>query len=216
MKNIAIYGSGGFGKEVACLIDRINRAAETPRWKLIGFFDDGKPAGTAVSHYGNVLGGINQLNSWPTPLDVTIAMGSPSVIKMIAEKITNEQVSFPNVIDPSFTLADKDTFTIGCGNLIQRDCFASCDTVIGNFNVLNGSVVIGHDARLGNYNVIMPNVRISGDVTIGELNLLGVSSTIIQRVKIGKGVRLSPGSVLLSKPKDDGLYIGNPAKRFKY
>ncbi len=41
--NIAIYGAGGFGKEVACLIDRINDNGG--KWNLIGFFDDTKPAG---------------------------------------------------------------------------------------------------------------------------------------------------------------------------
>ncbi|MBQ1739289.1 MAG: transferase, partial [Clostridiales bacterium] len=35
---IAIYGAGGFGKEVACLIKRINDNGGD--WELIGFFDD--------------------------------------------------------------------------------------------------------------------------------------------------------------------------------
>lgn len=44
MKDIAIYGAGGFGREVACLIERINKARETPIWNFIGFFDDGIPS----------------------------------------------------------------------------------------------------------------------------------------------------------------------------
>ena len=48
MKKIAIYGAGGFGKEVACLINRIN--ANGGDWQLIGFFDDNtKAVGTDVS-----------------------------------------------------------------------------------------------------------------------------------------------------------------------
>ena len=39
MKEIAIYGFGGFGREVACLIRKINE--RQPRWKFIGYFDDG-------------------------------------------------------------------------------------------------------------------------------------------------------------------------------
>ena len=38
MKDIAIYGAGGFGREVACLIKRINEKA--PTWNFIGFFDN--------------------------------------------------------------------------------------------------------------------------------------------------------------------------------
>ena len=42
MKDIAIYGAGGFGREVACMIKHINESADEPIWNLVGFFDDGK------------------------------------------------------------------------------------------------------------------------------------------------------------------------------
>lgn len=38
MKDIAIYGAGGFGREVASLIKRINRIEN--QWNFVGFFDD--------------------------------------------------------------------------------------------------------------------------------------------------------------------------------
>ena len=38
MNDIAILGAGGFGREIACLIDKINQ--NKPQWNLIGFFDD--------------------------------------------------------------------------------------------------------------------------------------------------------------------------------
>ena len=39
MKEIAIFGAGGFGREIACIINQINQANHC--WKFIGFFDDG-------------------------------------------------------------------------------------------------------------------------------------------------------------------------------
>ena len=62
MKQIAIYGAGGFGREVACLLNKINEVE--PTWELVGFFDDGIEKGTQVSHFGKVLGGIDELNAW--------------------------------------------------------------------------------------------------------------------------------------------------------
>ena len=47
MKEIAIYGFGGFGREVACLIRKINE--RQPRWKFIGYFDDGHASGDRKS-----------------------------------------------------------------------------------------------------------------------------------------------------------------------
>ena len=61
MKDIAIYGAGGFGKEVACIITKINSKKIT--WNIIGFFDDdGIKKKTQISHFGPVLGDVNDLN----------------------------------------------------------------------------------------------------------------------------------------------------------
>lgn len=218
MKDIAIYGAGGLGKEVACLIDRINElsSSEDNKYQLLGFFDDSVKKGTKLSCYGEVLGGMDELNQWKTPLCVSIAIGSPHSLEFVQKRIVNPNITFPNLIHPDFKVADRHTFTIGQGNIIQGDCFGSCDVTLGSFNVLNGSVVIGHDTKIGDYNVIMPNIRISGQVTIGDANLLGIGSIILQQMKIGTGVRLGAGAVLMTKPKNGGTYIGNPAKLLKY
>lgn len=214
MKDIAIFGAGGFGREVACLIEQINK--NNTIWNLIGFFDDAKEYGTSVSHFGKVLGGITELNNWNTPIAIAIAIGNPNVVKTIVTKITNSKVDFPNIIHPNFFTSDSKTFSIGKGNIIQGSCVASCDVTIGDFNILNGYVVMGHDVIIGSYNTLMPAVRISGEVNIGECNFFGVGSIVLQQIKIGKNFKLGAGSVLMTKPKSDSLYMGNPAKIFKY
>ena len=74
MKNIAIFGAGGLGKEVATTILRINRGEQKPTWNLIGFYDDGKEKGTQISHYGKVIGGIKEVNEVQEPLCLVIAI----------------------------------------------------------------------------------------------------------------------------------------------
>lgn len=212
MKDIAIYGAGGFGKEVACLIHRINSAS--PQWNLIGFFDDGKAVGTEISHLGMVLGSIEDLNSFDKELSVVIAIGDSKIVKSITDSITNSLITYPNLIDPSTFFADKLTFKIGEGNIIQRNSSFSCDVTVGNFNIMNGSVSLGHDVCLGNYNSLMPGTRISGEVKIGDLNFFGVGSIVLQQIKIGNSVKIGAGAVMMTKPKDESLYIGNPARKF--
>lgn len=215
MNKIAIYGAGGFGKEVACMLEKIN-LAEGRKWDLIGFFDDGKKAGEPVSHFGRVLGGIEELNKWPKKICVALCFGNPQTVKAIREKINNASVVFPNLIDPSFAIADPLTFSIGEGNIIKGRCSVTTDVKIGNFNLLNGDNSLGHNVAIGDYNTIMPGARISGEVSIGTLNLIGAGSFIRQQIKVGTGATLSPLSALLTKPKDYALYIGNPAKRMKF
>lgn len=213
MNDIAIYGAGGFGKELACLIHWINEVK--PQWNLIGFFDDGVEQGTRISHYGNVLGGMDTLNSWDKPLSVVLAIGSNNALRKLSSLIKNANIQFPNIIAPNLTIKDAETFRIGKGNIIQGSCVISCDVVIGDFNVFNGAVVLGHDVAIGNYNILMPAVRISGEVVIGDCNFFGVGSIVLQQLKIKNDTKLAAGSVLMTKPKEGSLYLGVPAKILK-
>lgn len=214
MKDIAIYGAGGFGKEVACMIHQINQV--TPQWNLIGFFDDNPQLlGKSISHYGEVLGGMDELNSWEKPLSIVISVGNPQIVKKIALGIQNVNVDFPNLWHPRSYVVDPETFSIGKGNIIQSDCSFSCDVKVGDFNIFNGAVVFGHDDVVGSYNSFMPNIRISGEVTIGDCNFFGVGSMILQQIKIGNDIRLGAGSVLMRNAKDGFLYMGNPAVKIK-
>ena len=214
-KKIAIYGAGGLGREVAGGIERINRV-DQESWELVGFYDDGIKTGTKVSHYGEVLGGMDELNAVDEPLAIAIAVGDPATRKLILDRITNKNIYYPNLIAPSFRVLDPQTFSIGHGNIIQDSCSITCNVKVGDFNVLNGSNVLGHDVVLGNFNVLMPGVRLSGSVGVGECNLFGVDSVVLQKVKVGNNVTLGAGSVLMTKPKDGVTYIGVPAKKFEY
>jgi len=212
IKDIAIFGAGGFGREVACLIRQINDVE--PQWNLIGYFDDDESTwGKPVSHFGDCFGGVDALNDYPKDLAVVLAMGSPRAVEVVYEKITNSHISFPNIIHPTFRVNDPETFHIGKGNIIQSLCIATCDVTMGDFNVMNGQDVLGHDVKIGDFNTLMPGVRISGETKVGNKNFFGVNSIVLQQMKVGNEVRLSAGSVLMTKPKDGCLYMGNPAKR---
>ena len=215
MKDLAIYGAGGFGREVACLVKRINE--KEPTWNLVGFFDDNPQLkNEMISHFAPCLGGIETLNEYPEDLAVVMAMGNSLVVKKLIDKIQNNNIFFPNLVDRSFYLADPETFKIGMGNIIQGSGTATCDVTIGDFNVLNGGVVLGHDVKIGDFNTIMPGVRVSGEVVIGECNFFGVGSIVLQQIKVGNLVRLGAGSVLMTKPKDGCLYIGVPARKTEF
>lgn len=214
MKDIAIYGAGGFGREVACLLKRINKEVK-PTWNLIGFFDDGQIPGSK-NEYGEVLGNIDALNVWPQPLSIVFAIGSPKTVAVLHKKINNPNIDFPNIISPDTIFLDRENIEIGIGNVICLRCLISCNVKIGNFNTLNGYITVGHDSTIGNYNSIMPAVKISGGVEIGERNFLGVNAVILQYHRIGNDTTIGASSVVLRNTKDGNTYVGNPAKLIKF
>jgi len=213
MKKIAIYGAGGFGREVACLIRIINE--QSPEWELIGFFDDGIEKDTK-NEYGVVLGGIDEVNSYPEELAVVIAIASPKIVEKIVGNITSSKIYYPNIISPDVTYLDKDNVKIGKGNIICSGCLISCNVSLGDFNILNGSIPIGHDTLIGSYNSFMPAVKISGEVTIGKRNFFGVNSVVLQQIKIGNDTVVGANSLILRKTKDGMTYVGSPASIIKY
>lgn len=213
MKDIAIYGAGGFGREIACLIRLVNE--KSPLWNVIGFFDDDPTLKGKRNEYGEVLGGRDELNAWNKPLDVVVAIGSPTVLKKVVEGISNPNINFPNLIAPTVSFLDKNNIRLGKGNIICSNCLISCNVTIGDFNIFNGFVPVGHDTEIGNYNVVMPSVNISGGVKLGDENFLGVQSVVLQYVKMGNLVRLGANSVLMRNAKDGQLYMGNPAVKMK-
>ena len=212
MKNIAIYGAGGFGKEVACILDKINE--QEPTWNLLGFFDDGIEKGLDVSRYGKVLGGMEELNAWAEEISIVFAIGVPRILSLLVSKIHNPKVNFPNIIHPEVFFADERTLRMGKGNVIVRACSFSCDVTLGDFNQLNSISSLAHDVEVGSFNVFMPLSRISGGTKIGSLNLFGIGSVILQNLKIGDNTRISAGSYVMRNTKDGMLYAGNPAKKY--
>lgn len=210
MNKIAIYGFGGFGREIACLLNQINEI--DPQWNLIGFFDDGVLAGTE-NRYGKVLGNLATLNAYPEELSVIIAIATPKYVKKIANGVTNSKIEFPNIFAPNTNIFDQNAFKIGKGNLFFFGCRLSCDVEVGDFNLMNGAVSLGHDVKLGNYNVLGPSVRISGDCKVGDENFFGVNSVVLQGLRVGSKTRIGAGSVVMRNTQDEFLYLGNPAKK---
>lgn len=212
MKDIVIYGFGGLGREIATLLISINKI--TPTWNLIGYIDDGYEIGTE-NKYGRVLGNADFLNNYKEPLAVIIAIATPSIIQKISDKLTNNNLYFPNIIAPDVLCFDKDSLKMGKGNLITYGCRLSCNITLGNFNLLNGCVSLGHDVIMGDFNTMFPDVRVSGETVIGNSNFFGARTFVAQRLKIGEKTRFAAGSIVLCKTRSNSLYMGNPARKIE-
>jgi sugar O-acyltransferase (sialic acid O-acetyltransferase NeuD family) len=209
MKDIAILGAGGFGREVACLINKINE--KELAWNFIGFFDDGIEKGKR-NEYGEILGGVNELNHISKELSVVIAIANPKILAEIVKKIDNININYPNIISPDIIYLDQNSLEIGKGNIICTGCLISCKVRIGDFNIFNGFIPIGHDTIIGDFNTIMPSVRLSGEVVIGDRNFFGVNAVVLQQIKIGNDTTIGACSLILRKTKDGSTYFGIPAK----
>ena len=209
LKDIAIFGVGGFGREVLALIKDINKV--TPTYNFIGFFDDGYEKGIMVNGYPN-LGKTEDLNKWETPISLAVSIGSPVIKKKILDKITNPMVDYPTLIHPLAWIGDKEFVEIGKGCIICAGTLITTNIEIEDFVILNLGCTVGHDTIIKKYSAFMPSVNISGEVTIGEGVYVGTGAIMINQLEIGEYTIVGAGAVVSKTLPAKCTAVGVPAK----
>lgn len=212
MKDIAIFGAGGFGRELKILIEDINSKVDT--YNFIGFFDDGIPKGTLINSYP-VLGGVKELNSYSKPLCLAIGLGDPLSKSEIISKIISSNISFPVLIHPSAWIG-KDDVRIDKGSIICAGCIITCNIEIKEFVTLNLSCTVGHDTVINDFSSFMPSVNISGEVIINKKVYVGTGAKIINKLEIGEKSIIGAGAVVAKSLPANCTAVGLPAKPIKF
>ncbi|MHA8053737.1 NeuD/PglB/VioB family sugar acetyltransferase [Aquirufa sp. OSTEICH-129A] len=212
MKRIAIYGCGGFGREVKSLIDQIN--SDSKKYDFIGYFDDGISKGTNIGS-DIVLGGIIDLNMYSHNLLLVISISDPIVKNKIVDSISNNYVSFPVLIHPSSIISDIDVI-IGEGSIICASVIITVNVKIGNHVILNLGCTVGHDTNIGEFSSFMPAVNISGEVNIGSHVYCGTGAKIVNRINIGEYTKIGAGSLVHKSLPSYCTAVGFPAKPIKF
>ncbi|OIN60276.1 acetyltransferase [Arsenicibacter rosenii] len=207
---IAVYGAGGFGREVLMLIQHINHAYPDT-WEPIGVFDDNVPAGRLVKKIP-VLGGLSALNQYPTPLSVAIGVGWPMVKKKLVTAITNPMVSFPVLIHPTVLLRPEQDVTLGEGCIICQDTILTVDVSLGSHVLLNLKCTVGHDSRIGDFSSLMPAVHIAGDVMMGDGVFAGTGAIVKNQLTVGNYAVLGAGAVVTKPVFPHTTVKGVPAR----
>lgn len=212
MKDIAIFGAGGFGREVLTLINDINKVEKL--WNIVGFFDDRYKKGDIINGI-TVLGTTQDLNTWNKEISVVVAIGNPIVRKKIINKINNQHVDYPTIIHPTVLIGDPNYVTIGKGCIICANNIITTNIKIGDFVILNLACTTGHDTIIGNYAAFMPTCNISGEVKINDCVYCGTGVKIINQIEIGENSVIGAGAVVTSSQPDNCTIVGVPAKVIK-
>ena len=194
MNRIAIYGAGGFGKEVKMLLDIISGSKE--EISFAGFLDDfvKRHPMAAKGHYE----------------DIIIAVADSKIRESIYKRVRSESCPFANIIHPD-TYVDKAN-TIGKGTIICGGVMLTVDICLGEFVIVNLGTTIGHDVVVGDFTSIMPSVNISGGVKIGKSVFIGSGATILQGLTIGDRAVIGAGAVVIRPIAAGQKVAGVPAR----
>ncbi|HZY79665.1 MAG TPA: acetyltransferase [Cyclobacteriaceae bacterium] len=211
MKDLAIYGAGGLGREMLLMIKQINE--KTPTWNIIGFFDDGKKKGAVIDGI-EVLGSASDINKLAKQIDVIVPIADSKVRSTIVTSIVNRNISFPPAFHPSANTGDRSN-KFGKGCLVTANCVLTTGISVGDFAIINLACTVGHDVRIGNFASLMPGCHISGNVTIGEGAFIGTGAVIRQGITIGDHAIVGAGAVVTRNVDPMSIVVGVPARPMK-
>ncbi|MEH7444045.1 acetyltransferase [Bacillus sp. JJ1122] len=215
MRDIVIYGTGGFGREVLELIKDINSSEQV--WNVLGFIDDNiENHGTVINGY-LVLGGyawLENYKNYNSPLSINIAIGNPQVRKRIAKKLNNELFEFPNLVHPS--VISSQYVLMGKGNTICANNILTTNIKIGNFVTINLACTVGHDVIIGDFTTLLPACNVSGSVKIETCVDIGTKTCIIPNVTIGENSVIGAGATVIRDIPQNCTAVGSPAKPIKF
>ncbi len=213
-KTLAIYGAGGFGREIAELAKQIND--ETPKWNEFIFIVDSeyiKDGDKKIINDIEVISFDNALQRYGKNLDIVIALGEPAVRERVAKTIESVGWTPATLIHPDVYIPK--TTKIGKGVVIQRTASISCNVTINDYAVIQFLVHLGHDCFIEEGSVISPSCTLAGGVHIGKYTFLGMNCCVIQQVSIGDYTVIGMSSSVYKDIGDEYVAIGNPARILK-
>lgn len=212
-KKIVLIGAGGFGREVATIIEFINKY--NPTYELLGFVDDNPKfvQGMTINGYP-WLGNKEWVLDHKDEVLCNCTIGDPSVKALVQTSLEKQGVRFETIVAIGayiFTpLSD-----IGSGCVFYGGVTVSVNCKIGTGVLLNQNVTVGHDAVIGDYTSIMPGTGISGGCKIGKEVSIGGHAFIVPERKIGDKAHIAAGSIVFTNVKSGTTVLGNPARRMK-
>ena len=116
MKELVIFGCGGFGREVADVVDAIN--AVNPIWQIVGFADDGpSPQDLERLHRtGRRHLSDEDLAGLGPSVNYVIAVGDGQVRRRLSARLDGMGWSAAVLVHPSATIGAE--VTLGPGTVI--------------------------------------------------------------------------------------------------
>lgn len=188
MKQIAIYGAGGFAREVAWLVESCNMSESL--YEVVCFIDDNE------ANQGMQLNGIPVLSlnvayqSYPQAR-VVGGIGSPKTRQLTMEKAAAIGFGFETIIHPR---AEYSRFVeFGVGSVVCAGNIFTTNIEVGKQVQVNLDCTIGHDVVMGDYTTLAPGVHVSG------------------WVHFGKRVYVGTGAVIINGTRDNPLTLGDDA-----
>lgn len=210
-RRIAIYGAGGFAREVAWLVESC--CDERCLYDPVCFIEDDE------SRWGTVLNGIpvvglEEAAAKYVDAEVVVAVGNPRTREALAAKAAAAGLGFATLVHPR--VERSRWIQYGEGTIICAGCILTVNISLGRHVQINLDCTVGHDVIMGDYTTLAPGVHVSGWVHFGKRVYVGTGAVFINGTRekplaIGDDVIIGAGACV-TKSIESGTWGGVPAR----
>jgi len=199
---VAIFGTGGFAREVACLLHDLGRGD-----RIASFHEPDE-----VFEARDLLGvPVRPQSAFdPTRHRAIIGIGNPAIREKVARELPQE-TNFDTLVHPNVVMSQW--VDVGEGSVICAGTVLTCQITIGRHCHLNLNTTVGHDCSFGDFCTIAPGTNISGNVDFGTRVDVGSQAAFRQHLTICDDVVIGMGAVVVKDIVQPGTYVGVPAKK---
>lgn len=212
--DLVIIGCGGFGREVADIVDAINGVGEAePAWNLLGFIDDDPTVENTIlidNRGSRVLGSLDAVAPHLQQTAYAIGIGSGDVRQSISKKTDELGLTAATLIHPSATIGANVELLPGA--ILCAGVRVTTNIKIGRHVHINLNSTVGHDSTIGDFATINPLVAVSGNCTIGALTNLGTHSAVLPGISVGTGAVVGASACVTKDVASKTTVKGVPAR----
>lgn len=213
--NIAIYGSGGFGREIAWAAERTEENGR--RMTVSCFVDDAEDKhGTAIN--GFPVMGLAEARLMFPDARMVLAIGSPQARQKLAERCEAGGWEFINLIHPSAKMSRWVEY--GEGVVICAENILTTNIRLGRQVQINLDCTIGHDVIMDDFTTLAPGVHVSGWVHFGKRAYVGTGAVFVNGTEdkpliIGDDAVIGAGACVTKSVPAGETWVGVPARVLK-
>ena len=206
MLDLVIVGASGFGREV---YHWARSAFDSGSHRIKGFLSN-RPDDLAGRDFDAPLLGDPESYAIQPSDRFVVAVGSPSVKRALAERLTARGARFASLVHPTAVVAP--TARLGEGVVLCPFATVSDAVDLGDHVMLNFYASAGHDARIGRYATLSPYATVNGFAVLGEEAFLGSHATVTAHRIVGDGARVGANVAVHADVPPRTLVYGPEAK----
>jgi sugar O-acyltransferase (sialic acid O-acetyltransferase NeuD family) len=192
---LAVFGPGGFGKEII----RLAEVAEGFTARPVFVSDD---PGGAVLGYEVISPDALQADD-----RIVVALGSSQTRRSIVERLQHPAgslIAATAILGPGAELGE--------GAVFCDYTMVTASARVGRHFQCNIYSYVAHDCVIGDFVTFAPRVCCNGNVTIGDGAYIGTGAFLRPGITIGEGAVVGMGAVVVGDVPPGTTVKGNPAR----